>query len=327
MMNYTKPNMDIWTGRIDDEKNYNAFRWHQWVKPLNLMDETISLDSNQAGVAFIGFLSDEGVRRNLGRPGAVNGPKSIRKELCNLPCSFSSNLKLFDAGDICCEDNDLETAQKSLSLAVSKIMDMGLFPLVLGGGHEVALGTYMGIKTKTNLGIINFDAHFDIRPYKNGASSGTMFRQIADYCKLNELPFNYYCIGIQKRGNTVELFNTADALGIEYLLAKDIEEGALEDAFASLDNFIEKQESIYVTICSDVFSSAFAPGVSAVQPLGLHPSRVLKFFDRIFTHKKVIAMDIAEVSPRYDQDNITSNLAATFIFAAVNSIASNNIKL
>lgn len=82
-----------------------------------------------------------------------------------------------------------------------------------------------------------------------------------------------------------------------------------------------------MTICSDVFPSAFAPGVSAVQPLGLHPSKVLKFFDRIFTHKKFIAMDIAEVSPRYDQDNITSNLAATFIFAAVNSIASNNIKL
>ena len=50
MINYTKPNMDIWTGRIDDDKNYNAFRWHQWVKPLNLMDETIYLDSNQAGV-------------------------------------------------------------------------------------------------------------------------------------------------------------------------------------------------------------------------------------------------------------------------------------
>lgn len=113
-------------------------------------------------------------------------------------------------------------------------------------------------------------------------------------------PFNYYCIGIQKRGNTVELFNTADALGIEYLLAKDIEEGALEDAFASLDNFIEKQESIYVTICSDVFSSAFAPGVSG-SATRLHPSRVLKFFDRIFTHKSYsngYSRGIATLRPR-----------------------------
>ena len=105
MINYTKPNMDIWTGRIDDDKNYNAFRWHQWVKPLNMMDETISLDSNQAGVAFIGFLSDEGVRRNLGRLGAVNGPKSIRKELCNLPCSFSSNLKLSEIAKLSSIEN------------------------------------------------------------------------------------------------------------------------------------------------------------------------------------------------------------------------------
>lgn len=326
MLKYIKPDMNKWSGRIDDTEDYDAFRWHQWIKPLDLLNPNISLNENEIGVAFLGFCCDEGVKRNLGRTGAAKGPASIRKELSNLPCSFESNLKLYDAGDIHCTDDILETSQNSLADAVSIILSLGLFPIVLGGGHELAFGTYNGISSfigknklsKKNLGIINFDAHFDIRPYKEHSSSGTMFRQIADGCKSENIPFNYFCIGVQKRGNTVALFKTAEELNIQYLMAKDVEEAF---ALEKLDSFIENKDFIYTTICTDVFSSAFAPGVSAGQPLGLHPECVMRFFKRIFASKKVIAFDIAEVSPRFDHDNVTSNLAATFIFAAVNAIA------
>ncbi|GAU77236.1 formimidoylglutamase [Fusibacter sp. 3D3] len=330
MQNYTKPDMSKWTGRIDHTENYDAFRWHQWVKPLDLKDCLKTHSEFTVGIAFLGFCSDEGVRRNLGRTGAAKGPNTIRKELCNMPCSFSPTLKLFDAGDIHCIEGDLETAQHDLALAVSQIIELGLFPIVLGGGHEVALGTYNGLISQSHfdalnpLGIINFDAHFDIRPYETQGSSGTMFRQISDQCIRNQTPFNYFCIGIQKRGNTIDLFKTARNLNIQYLMAKDIGEGDLIKAFEQLDHFIEAQSNLYVTICTDVFSSAFAPGVSASQPLGLHPERLLKFFKHIFRSNKVIAFDIAEVSPRFDHDNITANLAATFIFSAVNAIAHNH---
>lgn len=58
-------------------------------------------------------------------------------------------------------------------------------------GTWVAYGTYTGIYknyahqklSKPQIGIINFDAHFDMRDYDNGASSGTMFLQIAHDCK------------------------------------------------------------------------------------------------------------------------------------------------
>lgn len=330
MKNYTKPDMSKWMGRIDHTENYDAFRWHQWVLPLDLNDSLKNHSEFTVGIAFIGFCSDEGVRRNLGRTGASKGPNSIRKELCNMPCSFLPTLKLFDAGDVHCVDGNLELAQSDLADAVSQLKELGLFPIVLGGGHEVALGTFNGLAKENSfnplnpLGIINFDAHFDIRPYETQGSSGTMFRQISDICLEKQMPFNYFCIGIQKRGNTIDLFKTADRLDIKYLMAKDIGEGDLEKAFEQLDQFISQQEHIYVTICTDVFSSAFAPGVSASQPLGLHPERILKFFKHIFRSKKVIAFDIAEVSPRFDQDNITANLAATFIFSAVNSIAHNH---
>ena len=148
-----------------------------------------------------------------------------------------------------------------------------------------------------------------------------MFRQISDICKDQGLDYSYFCLGIQKHCNTIDLFKTADRLGVNYILSKDIIDSDIWHVFEKLDKFINEQDHIYVTICSDVFSTAFAPGVSAAQPLGLHPEQVLKFLKYILKSKKVISFDICEVSPRFDQDNATANLSAVIIFSLVNTIA------
>lgn len=327
-INYKTTDETVWVGRIDSESNYDAFRWHQWVENIDLRDENLVPFNGKLGFAFIGFCCDEGIKLNKGRSGAEKGPFSIRKELANLPCRFTEEVKLFDAGDIFCENNTLEESQNLLSEAVKKILNLNLFPIVLGGGHEIAFGHYNGISkylnqndTKSKIGIINFDAHFDLRPYPNGGSSGTMFRQIADICEENNLNYSYLCLGIQKHRNTVDLFKTAGKLGVKYILAKDIVDSDSWSLLEKIDDFIKLNDHLYVTICSDVFSSAYAPGVSATQPLGLDPERVLKFIKYILKSNKVISFDIAEVAPRFDQDNTTANLAAVLIFSVISTIA------
>lgn len=326
-INYKSIDKTLWQGRIDSESNFDAFRWHQWVKPIDLSEENLTPFNGKLGFAFIGFCCDAGVKRNNGRTGAAKGPESIRKELANLPCRFTKEVKLFDAGNIFCENISLEECQNLLSKAIEKLLNLNLFPIVLGGGHEIAFGHYNGILNYLdqsakgpNIGIINFDAHFDLRPYPSGGSSGTMFRQIADVCKERALRYSYLCIGVQKHSNTIDLFKTADKLGAKYILAKDIVDSDNWNVLERLDDFIKFQDKIYITICSDVFSSAFAPGVSASQPLGLDPERVLKFLRYILKTNKVISFDIAEVSPRFDQDNVTANLASVLIFSIVNSL-------
>ena len=86
--------------RIDSEDDFDAFRWHQWVEKIDLNDKNLTPYDGKLGFAFIGFCCDKGVGKNRGRVGAANGPKSIRKEMANLPCSFSKEVKLFDAGNI-----------------------------------------------------------------------------------------------------------------------------------------------------------------------------------------------------------------------------------
>jgi formiminoglutamase len=326
--NYKVSDKILWQGRIDSEYNYDAFRWHQLVKFIDLRNEDTKQFEGKLGFAFIGFCCDEGIRRNKGRTGAAEGPDSIRKELAPLPCWFSKQVELFDAGNIYCEDITLEESQALLSRAVEKVLSLNLFPIVLGGGHEVAFGNYMGIldylrsdEQKPNIGIINFDAHFDIRPYENGASSGTMFRQIADSCEQQGLKYSYLCIGVEKHSNTVDLFKTADKLGIKYIKASEITNGDYSSLLQQVDKFIDEQDSIYLTVCSDVFSTANAPGVSAPQALGLDPKVVLRILEHILRTGKAISFDIAEVSPKYDRDNMTADLASMAIFSVVNTLS------
>lgn len=329
LKNYKVARENSWTGRIDDPEDPSSYRWHQVIEFVDLNGtELVPLPPEKKGFCFIGFCCDEGVKRNLGRTGTSKAPASIRLELSNLPCQFPENMNLYEAGDIYCINGDIEAAQKELSQAVSRIFAANLFPIVLGGGHEIALGHYKGILnykkndkkfTKKKLGIINFDSHFDLRPYSNGGNSGTMFLQIADQCRESGRDFLYFCIGIQQYGNTVNLFKTAEQLGVQYIYAKDINDMNLEKIYNKLIKYISEIDFIYLTICADVFSSAYAPGVSNPQPFGLDPEIVLKLIKYIIHLNKVVSVDVAEVSPRFDQDNRTAKLMAIIIFSIINT--------
>lgn len=320
--------MDSWKGRVDSDTDYDAFRWHQWVRPLDL-NEPAAPFSGALGFAFIGFCSDKGVARNKGRTGTALAPDFVRGQMSNLPCTFSPEVKLFDAGDIDCGDITLEEGQRELGAAVEEILKRGLFPIVLGGGHETTFGHYQGQhsylkgrdpSTAPELGVVNFDAHFDLRPYDMGNTSGTMFRQIADLCRAEGTAYHYLPLGIQQHSNTVSLFKKAEELGVDYVLAKEIQGSNIESILERLDTFLYHCRDAYVTVCTDVFSSAFAPGVSSPQSLGLDPEVMLPLLKHILRTRKVRGFDICEISPRFDQDNTTANLGAVIIFAVVNTL-------
>lgn len=332
LKNYSIIDANIWNGRIDDENDIDSFRMHQIIRILDLNNsDNIKIDYSKLNICILGFCCDEGIKRNLGRTGAKQGPEDIRKEFANLPVQFGYDAILYDAGNLFCNEGDMESAQKQLEIAVDKILEYKMFPIVLGGGHELALGNYSGIinslkrdkKEKSDLGIINFDAHFDLRPYKNKGSSGTMFSQIADRAENENRKFNYMCLGIQTSANTISLFNKAESLGVNYILAKEFIETNFNNISKKIKEFIDSNEKIYLTLCSDVFNSAFAPGVSSLQPFGLNPEIVIRFLKEILKSNKLISFDIAEVSPRFDHDKQTAKLAAIIIYAAVNNLIEN----
>lgn len=268
--------------------------------------------------ALLGFQCDEGVSRNQGRTGAAQGPDALRTALAKLPVARES-LLCYDAGNITCTDGDLEAAQQALGEAVALLLKAGLTPILIGGGHEIAWGHYQGIETtlgESTLGIINFDAHFDMRPLLSNqqGSSGTPFLQIANAHEHAKRRFDYNCIGIQRTGNIPLLFSTAKQHGVHMILAEALHEPDYYQSGPFIDRVLNDNDHIYLSLCLDVFATPYAPGVSAPQPLGVTPWQVIPLVRKLAHSGSVISYDIAELCPPFDDDQRTARLAAHLIY-------------
>ncbi|GAA4828183.1 formimidoylglutamase [Algivirga pacifica] len=324
--NYKAIDPSFWEGRIDGTA-WEDMRWHQVVQAIDLSQKELPiLQPAERGVVLIGFMCDEGVRRNKGRTGAKNGSYDLRKASMNLPVHFDDQLKLIDGGNIECNDKDMEGAQETLGKVVAKVLKAGYKPIVLGGGHEVAYGHYLGIKEfmkekhpDKKLGIVNFDAHFDMRELEEGVgSSGTPFLQIARDMEQEGNEFHYLVLGLQKNSNTKRLYQTAEKYGVSYVTGDKFNEGYRTKVFQEVSDFVDKVDFIYNTNCLDVFSSAYAPGVSATAFTGIVPDAFFtKTFKKLYKSQKVITSDIAELNPEYDKDRQTAKLAAALTFIMV----------
>ncbi|PIQ49915.1 MAG: formimidoylglutamase [Cytophagales bacterium CG12_big_fil_rev_8_21_14_0_65_40_12] len=306
----------LWKGRNDPNFGRPNY-WHELVELCELDDLKPSLHSQ---IALLGYACEEGVRRNQGRLGAAQGPDAIRKMLAVLPNHFEKETSLLDLGNIECDDQQLETTQAFLSRSVTQLLEAGAFPILLGGGHDIAYAHYAGIRDflnqnlhQKNIGVINLDAHFDLRDDEQGNTSGTPFFQIAQDCKASNQDFNYLCLGIQKAANTKTLFETAENLGAVWVQNTDFSVQNWAEVELKLLSFIQKVDAVYLTIDLDGFSSAYAPGVSAPSPMGFAPDVVLKTLEVLMQSKKVISIDLAEMNPVYDQDHATARLAARLV--------------
>jgi formiminoglutamase len=302
----------VWQGRVDDEEpEHLASRIHQRISPLN---------EQRDGLAIVGFCSDEGVRRNKGRVGARHSPDMLRKALANIP--WSVERPIYDAGNVVCQQQALESAHAELGAKVTQLLDTGHFPFVLGGGHEVAYGSWLGLfnhyhsqngqsqNASPQIGIINFDAHFDLRKDTNGVSSGTPFYQIAQDCKRHNSEFKYCCLGVSEMANTPALFQRADALNVSYRLDSQMGIGHLEASIKQLETFIQGCDVLYLTIDLDVLPASSAPGVSAPAPKGVVLDIIEPLIEIIKSSGKLKLADIAEYNPEYDIDQWTARIAA-----------------
>lgn len=320
-VDYKPAEHSLWTGRQTNQ-NLEPQYWYQKVNLLHIND--LNIDSN-IDIGVIGYACDEGVRRNQGRIGAKEGPKFLRKTLAKLPLHFDSKT-IADFGNIKCIDGDMESCQNALAKTINTLISNKTFPIVIGGGHDVAYAHFMGIrsalKEKAKIGIINFDAHFDLRPVEDKSNSGTPFNQIISESKKTNQPVDYFVIGIQQQSNTKELFNIAKENHVDYVSNFECTTSKrhIKKFKKQLKSFIEKNDHLYITIDMDGFSSAYSPGVSATSSLGFSPHFFFEILEFILKSNKVISCDIAEINPTLDIDNQTSKLGAKIVDFIVRNI-------
>lgn len=300
------PNLELWQGRSDPGEDLPA-RWHDLVRE-QLEDP--------ADITLLGFASDEGVRRNQGRPGAAVGPAALRPFLANLPVHDEFTLQ--DLGDIVVQNQNLEEAQQEFAnLAAPHLADGNLL-LALGGGHEIAFASYQALRLaepKAQIGILNLDAHFDLRESPR-ATSGTPFLQA-----LTQDPqtSSYFVIGISPTANTQSLYNEAAIRNVEIIEDRQCTLVELPVAVQTLTDWLKTINHLYLTIDLDVLPASIAPGVSAPNPRGISLEFIEELLHLSEIAEKLRIADIAEYNPAFDIDHHTARVAARLAYYLVNA--------
>ena len=293
----------LWNGKIDSFEEDDLKLW-QVVKDISEVQE-------KGGVCFVGYDTEDGILRDEGVVGAAEGADAIRKGLSELPSI--KNLRIYDYGNL--EKKTLEEAQEEYSEKIADIYSKGLFPIGLGGGHDIVYGAYKGIRKAfpdKKIGIISFDAHLDIKSYDERMTSETSFKKILDEDKNVE----YAITGFQRLENSRSLIRNADEKGVLVLEEEYLEEFTI----SSLKSFVKKMDIVYVTICMDVFDGAAAPGVSFPTVLGMDSKKGKRILRALMETKKVVCLDFAEINPRYDVANRTSRLAGYMIYETMEKL-------
>ena len=295
-------------------------------------------------VQLLGFPTDEGVRRNGGRPGASEAPQTIADLLMNMTPVVSGAMSesghgFQQSGTASSQPDqdaeppesvlrknhiallertgplemiectgDVERDQERLGERVAELLRSGIFPLILGGGHETAYGHFLGYAVAgMDTTIVNLDAHTDVRPLKQGlAHSGSPFFQAlthpSGHCRA------YHVCGLNPFSVAEEHATFVQNHGGETHFGAPTPE---------LFHRLVDSGTVMLTLDMDVVHQADAPGVSAPNAAGIRSERWLDLARTAAANPSVTSLDLCEVNPRYDRDHQTTRLAALTVWTVL----------
>ena len=256
------------------------------------------------------------------RTGARFAPTAIREASLNIETySFRTGLdlekiKIHDLGNLDVSANVDETL-KRLELVTRELLEAKKTPIFIGGEHTITLGIVKALENTEKLAIISFDAHLDLRNEYLGlkTSHTTFMRRINEKIKPQKI------IEVGTRAVCQEEIEYAEKRGINYITSLEIQREGLEKTKEKLERLLEGVENIYLSIDLDVLDPAYAPAVQNPEPEGIDPYTLHELIAEI-CKKSIIAFDLVEVTPNYDE-GITAIQAAKTIFETICQIERN----
>ena len=319
-----------WTGRHDGDGPEHA-RWHQAVQVVPGAPGT-DPDPASDHVTLLGFRTEEGVRRNHGRIGAADGPAALRRALSPMALHgplARGGVGLHDLGDAQTLGEDLEGGQAAAAALTSAALDRAgaRLTVVLGGGHETAWSSYQGLmrsglgpRAGQRWGVLNLDAHFDLREEAR-PTSGTPFAQMAAAEREVGRALRYAVLGIAEPSNTAVLFERAAQLGVQWRTDEQCLAAGAEGVTRFVEEFTAELDVLYLTVDLDVLPAAVAPGVSAPAAYGVPLPLIAAAVRAAAGSGKLALLDVVELNPSLDIDGRTARTAARLIDDAVRRVA------
>lgn len=243
--------------------------------------------------------------------GCELGPERIVDKLKEFYLSESGMLPVFDVEEIRVDQNNIEKSFNDIREQSKVILKNHDKPIFIGGDHSV---TYPLVDAfaKTypdNPGLIVFDAHPDCESDFLPATHEDIIRGLVKNGIIKKE--NIILVGL--RNWHKEEYKFLKENKIKYFDMKELSIEGLKEASESFMSVAKNFGSLYISIDIDVLDPAFAPGTGYPEPGGLTTRELLFFLHRLKNMRNLKAMDIVEINPSKDINDITSKVGAKLV--------------
>lgn len=206
------------------------------------------------------------------------------------------DIKVFDGGDLELPFGSPRRALDMIKDTTKTIIEANKLSCMIGGEHLVTLGAIeSAVKIYPDLRIIHFDAHTDLRDEYLGEklSHASVIRRVHDL------------VGDGK----IHQFGIRSGERAEFYWAKE-HTNLNKFNFTGLQEAIEECRGypVYFTIDLDVLDPSVFPGTGTPEAGGVSFTELLEAIIAV-SKLNVVAMDINELSPVYDQSGASTALA------------------
>ncbi len=240
------------------------------------------------------------------RPGTRFASAAIRNESYGIE-TYSPYLdkdltdyRIFDAGDLEFGFGNTQRVLKTIEDMTQQILEDGKKPLMIGGEHLVTLGSVRAAARKyPELAILHFDAHADLRDDYLGEklSHASVMRRCHEIVGDGRI----FQFGIRS-GDREEF-----AWAREHVFTQKFNLDRLEQAVELLQG-----KPVYLTIDLDVLDPGIFPGTGTPEAGGVSFMELMEALKQVFG-LNIVAMDMNELSPVYDQSGASTALACKLL--------------
>src|SRR3990170_758664 len=306
--------------------------WRGSFEKLPWATDDEALRAAAPDVAVIGAPLDENA---TSRPGARFGPRAIRMA----PTTWSndlawsiqldvepfSNLKVVDAGDAPIVPARPGRGLRVIHEKVFRVASCGAIPIVLGGDHSITYPSAAAVARHVwprKVGVVHFDAHADTGAENWGSliAHGTPMRRLIE--EVWVAGPNFVQVGLRGYWPERETFEWMRDRGLRWHTMVEIEERGSEAVIAdAIVEALDGPEVIYLSVDIDVVDPGMAPGTGTPEPGGILAREMLRAVRQIVGQVELVGMDVVEVSPPYDQSEVTAMLAHRIVMEAISALA------
>lgn len=302
---------------------------------LPLCVDEAALSASGAEVAIVGVPYDGGTSH---RPGARFGPRAIRAayyvtgDLWSIQSKTEvfSRIRCVDAGDAPVVPSRMERAFRVIREKIRRVVRTGAIPMILGGDHSItypSVAAVSEVRAPRSIGVVHFDAHADTASDVFGApfSHGTPMRRLIEEGWVKGT--NFVQVGLRGYWPEESTFEWMRHQGMRWHTMVEIEERGAESVMAdAISEALDGPEAIYLSVDIDVLDPSVAPGTGTPEPGGLSARELLRAIRQVVNRVELVGLDVVEVSPPYDEAEITAAVAHRCVLEAIATLAAKKSK-